>query len=55
MRKVLGHHPLPTTFLFLACLCFTFMVLLQSADVSVMPWLVQDIIDKVRWSLVTAR
>lgn len=45
MRKVLGQS-LPSTFLFLACLCFVFMFLLQSADVSVMPWLVQDIIDK---------
>ena len=46
MRKVLG-QPLPSTILFLSALCFVFMFLLQSADVSVMPWLVQDIIDKV--------
>ena len=46
MRKLLGQSG-PNTILILCGLCFVFLFLLQSADVSVMPWLIQDIIDKV--------
>ena len=50
MRKLLG-QPLPSTLFAICGLCFVLLFLLQSADVSVMPWLQRDIIDKVSGEL----